>query len=342
MIFNVLILACHDIAVAFRNKSIFVLVFVPLLVGLAFRVTEDQVGGRHPSHIALIYGESYPEEMISSLPAMRKIMKVDWIDSADIAPSKLRDKTFDGVLLTNNTVPPRVELLVHRKHAVTTVTIIENIAAIQRGREGQSPNWIAGVTAIRKETRLAETIPTWVLMNLLLVGLLMIPAQVAGEKEGKQLLGILMTPAHEAEWLGAKLIMGVSLSLFSVFLLHIFCQQNVANLFSYLVFLSVGSLYFSSIGILLGSLCETQASARALGICFYIPHLLPPALADFSQKMAAIASFIPSIQFYLPIKSILIDDSQAMLFLPESLYLTAGATIALISSMILIRRRWLM
>ena len=131
-------------------------------------------------------------------------------------------------------------------------------------------------------------------MLVLLVSFIIMPAQVAEEKEKKLLLALLQTPMREIEWLIAKLLLGMILIVIAVLSLHLMGKFNLENALSYAAFMAVGSFCFSSYGIFLGFLCRNQASARTLGVIFYLPHLLPSALSDFSQKLTAIAPFLPS------------------------------------------------
>jgi ABC-2 type transport system permease protein len=111
---------------------------------------------------------------------------------------------------------------------------------------------------------------------------------------------------------------------------------------SYVVFLLAGGFCFSSFGILVGFLCRTQASARTLGVVFYLPHLLPSALADFSEKLNSVAPLLPSYQLYLPIKSILLEGGGLADFPLQLLALFGTGLLASFLSYRLMKRRWLM
>ena len=179
-------------------------------------------------------------------------------------------------------------------------------------------------------------------MLVLLVGFIILPAHIAEEKEKKLLLALLQTPVQEAQWLIAKMILGMVLIASAVVFLHLLGSFRPGNPFGYITLVAVGSYCFSAYGILLGFLCRTQASARTLGVIFYLPHILPSALSDYSQKMNAIAPFLPSYQFYEPLRSILLEDSRAASMLFESLYLFFVGSLLLCSSYFLMKRRWLM
>ncbi|MBW2511887.1 MAG: hypothetical protein JRE01_07675, partial [Deltaproteobacteria bacterium] len=106
--------------------------------------------------------------------------------------------------------------------------------------------------------------------------------------------------------------------------------------------IAVGSFCFSAYGAFLGFLCRNQASARTLGVVFYLPHLLPSALSDFSQQMTAVAPMLPSYQFYEPIRSILLEEGRVSNMSFEWIYLLIVGSLAFYLSYLLMKKRWLM
>jgi ABC-2 type transport system permease protein len=94
-------------------------------------------------------------------------------------------------------------------------------------------------------------LPTWILVLVLMVGFIVIPAQVAEEKERKLLLGLLQTPIREVEWLLAKVCFGTIAILIAALLLHLLTKFDFdlgAGL-GYLLFLLAGGFCFSAFGI---------------------------------------------------------------------------------------------
>jgi ABC-2 type transport system permease protein len=147
---------------------------------------------------------------------------------------------------------------------------------------------------------------------------------------------------REIEWLIAKLLLGMILIIMAVLVLHLLSQFDFENVLSYSAFIGAGSFCFSSYGIFLGFLCRNQASARTLGVIFYLPHLLPSALSDFSQKLTAIAPFLPSYKFYEPVKSILLEEGRISNLSPEWVYLLLVGLLTFFLAYLLMKKRWLM
>jgi ABC-2 type transport system permease protein len=132
------------------------------------------------------------------------------------------------------------------------------------------------------------------------------------------------------------------LSIVAILFLHLIGSFDVANLFGYGAFIAAGSFCFSAYGVFLGFLCRSQASARTLGVVFYLPHILPSALSDFSQQMTAVAPLLPSYQFYEPIRALLLEDGRIANMSFEWIYLFLVGSFTFYLSYLLMKKRWLM
>jgi ABC-2 type transport system permease protein len=77
-------------------------------------------------------------------------------------------------------------------------------------------------------------------------------------------------------------------------------------------------------------------------VLFYLPHLLPSALADFSEKLNSVAPLLPSFQFYRPIKSILLEAGSLPDFPLQLLALFGVGLLTSFLSYQLMKKRWLM
>lgn len=284
----------------------------------------------------------YSPVIIKSLQAADKLFVISWLSTEDEGRARLKEKKIDGFLLKSEKEPHSIDLLVLEKASFQTIAIVEGFSALQIAVEGKSKNWLSDIKPLRDSGIQKQTLPTWILMLVLLVGFIVMPAQVAEEKEKKLLLGLLQAPVREFEWLLAKLFLGMILIHLAVIFLHFLGKFEIENSLSYFAFIGIGSFCFSSFGIFLGFLCRNQASARTLGVLFYLPLLLPSALSDFSQKLNAFAPLLPSYQFYGPIKAILLEGGSISSFSLEWIYLCLVGVITSVFSYLLLKRRWLM
>ena len=339
---NIAVLAFNDLAVALKNKTFYLILFIPLFVFLSLSLLDQNDGGARKIKIAFIKNYAYAHDVTHRIRAAGKSVDLMWVKNEEEGRRFLKEHKIDGVLLGNEKKGEGLSLLVLKKESLHTLAIVQFFSALQKTSEENRKGWITNIETIEKGGIQRQTLPTWILMLVLLVGFIILPAHIAEEKEKKLLLALLQAPVQEAQWLIAKMILGMVLIASAVIFLHLLGDFRLGNPFGYITVVAAGSYCFTAYGILLGFLCRTQASARTLGVIFYLPHLLPSALSDYSQKMTAIAPFLPSYQFYEPLRSILLEDSRTASMLFESLYLFFVGSLLFCLSYLLMKRRWLM
>ncbi len=342
MIKNILLLVINDLAIAFKNKTFFLVLFIPLFVFISLNLIDGSGAEAGKVKIGMLQDESYAPQIKRSVRAAENIMDTTWVKDDAEGIRLLKDHKIDGFLTKNEQAPGSLELLVLKKESLHTIAIVQSFAALQKVAEGNRTDWISDIKALHKGGIQQQTFPTWILMLVLLVGFIILPAQVAEEKEKKLLIGLLQTPIHEVQWLIAKLILGMILIFSALLLLHLLSNFEPPHIFDYIGFIFVGSFCFSAYGIFLGFLCRNQATARTLGVIFYLPHLLPSAMADVSQKLTAVAPFLPSFQLYEPLQSILFEDGRLANMTFDWIYLFLLGSLMFYLSYWLMKKRWLM
>jgi ABC-2 type transport system permease protein len=342
MMRNILALVSNDLAIALKNKTIYLILFIPFFVFITLKFTDQANVSIGQIKIGFIQDYAYAPQIMRSVETAKKIIVVTWVQNEEEGKRLLKEKKIDGVLLGKDNEPDSLTLLVLKRESLHTLAIVESFSALQKAAEGNSENWITDIETLYAGGIQKQTLPTWILMIVLLIGFIILPAQVAEEKEKKLLLALLQTPIREVQWLIAKVIMGMVLTIIAILFLHLLGSFGVENLFDYIAFIVVGGFCFSAYGIFLGFLCRNQASARTLGVVFYLPHLLPSALSDFSQQLTAVAPLLPSYQFYEPLKSILLEDGRIANMSFEWGYLFLVGSFTLFLSYLLMKRRWLM
>lgn len=342
MIRNIITLTLNDLAIAFKNKTIYLILFIPFFVFFSLKLVDGEDTDFKKINIGIIQKEMYPPVILQTIQSTEKVFTVSHVSDEGEGKKWLKEKKIDGLLLRSEQEGNSLVLVVLKKESLVTLAIVESLAALQKAAEGNSINWISDIKTLHEGGIQKLTLPTWILMMVLLVSFIIMPAQVAEEKEKKLLLALLQTPMREIEWLVAKLFLGMILILLAVLFLHMLGQFDFGNIFSYFAFIAVGSFCFSAYGIFLGFLCRNQASARTLGVIFYLPHLLPSALSDFSQKLTVVAPFLPSYQFYEPIKSILLEGGGMSNLSLQWIYLLSVGVLTFSLAYLLMKKRWLM
>jgi len=344
MIRNVAILTFNDLAIAFKNKTLYLILFIPLFVFVSLKLVDGNEPNVQKIKIGLLEKGNYFPAMIQSLQSADRVFAVSWHPNEEEGKRWLKERNGDGILVPSGNETEGCALIVLAKASFQTVAIVESVSELQRALEGKSKNWISEVRSLQESGLQRQMLPTWILMLVLLVGFIILPAQVAEEKEKKLLLGLLQTPIREVEWLLAKVCLGMILIGVATLFLHLLMKFDFALVggLNYLAFLMAGGFCFSAFGIFVGFLCRTQASARTLGVLFYLPHLLPSALSDFSQELNSVAPLLPSYQFYRPIKSILLEGAGVSDFPLELISLFGVGLFTSFLSYRLMKKRWLM
>jgi len=342
MIRNIITLTLNDLAIAFKNKTIFLILFIPFFVFLSLKLVDMTDADFKKINIGLIQEEPYAPVILHAIQSADRIFNVSRVSTEEEGRRWLKEKKIDGLLLRSGKGLNSVVLVVLKKESQLTLTIVESFSALQKAVEGAGITWISDIKPLQEAGIQRQTLPTWILMLVLLVSFIIMPAQVAEEKEKNLLLALLQTPMREIEWLLAKLFLGMILILIAVLFLHLLGKFDFGNGLSYVAFIGVGSFCFCSFGIFLGFLCRNQASARTLGVIFYLPLLLPSALSDFSKKLTVVAPFVPSYQFYEPIKSILLEQGSISNLSLEWIYLIIFGLLTFFFAYLLMKRRWLM
>ena len=342
MLKNILILTRHDIITSLKNKTIYLALFIPIFVVLSFSLIDNKNTESVKILLGLVEKYHYQPDIIRSIEQNKKIITVIWVSNEEDGLLQLKEHKIDGMLAGNKQDSTKLTLSVLQKESIKSLTVIQTFSALQKASQDTRENWITDIRSLHEGGMQRQMLPTWILMLVLLVGFIILPAQVAEEKEKKTLLAFLQTPIYEYQWLIAKLLLGMALILTAMLLLHLLGQPLPLHVFDYIAFVTLGSFCFSSFGILLGLLCSNQASARTLGVIFYIPQLLPSALADVSQKLTVIAPVLPSNQLFKPLQIILLEDGRITDMPLEAIYLLVLGSLALYFSIFLMKKRWLM
>jgi ABC-2 type transport system permease protein len=344
MIRNVVILTFNDLAIAFKNKTLYLILFVPLFVFVSLELVDGNEPNVRKMRIGVLEKGSYPAGMVQTLQSADQAFALSWLPNEEAGKQWLKDRNGDGILVPSGKAAQGCALIVLERTSFQTLAIVESVSELQRALEGKSKSWIAEVLSLQEGVFQRQMLPTWILMLVLLVGFIVLPTQVAEEKEKKLLIGLLQTPIREVEWLLAKVCLGMILIAVAALFLHLLMAVDLdpGSRSSYVAFLMAGGFCFSSFGIFVGFLCRTQASARTLGVLFYLPHLLPSALADFSEKLNSVAPLLPSFQFYRPIKSILLEAGSLPDFPLQLLALFGVGLLTSFLSYQLMKKRWLM
>jgi ABC-2 type transport system permease protein len=98
MMSNVFILACNDLAIAFKNKTFLLILFIPLFVFVTLNLV-DQTGVAAPViKIGLVRQQALDPAITESIAAADTLVEITLIDDLEEGARLLKERTLDGVL----------------------------------------------------------------------------------------------------------------------------------------------------------------------------------------------------------------------------------------------------
>src|SRR4030065_943616 len=228
MMRNIFTLTLNDLAIAFKNKTIYLILFIPFFVFFSLKLVDSEDADFKKMNIGLIQKERYALVILHTIQSADRVFTVSRVSNEEEGKRWLKEKKIDGLLLRPEKEQNSIVLVVLKKESLLTLSIVESFSALQKAAEGNSINWISDIKPLQEGGIQKQTLPTWILMLVLLVSFIIMPAQVAEEKEKKLLLALFQTPMREIEWLIDKLLLGMILILIAVLSLHLLGKLNIA------------------------------------------------------------------------------------------------------------------
>lgn len=129
---NLLVLTLNDLAIAFKNKTIYLILFIPLFVFMVLNFIDRADVDPGPTRMGLIKHHGYAPEILQSLRAAENLLELSWVENEQDGREVLKAKTIDGLLLVSPREPDSLTLLVLKKESFQTLAIVERLAALQK------------------------------------------------------------------------------------------------------------------------------------------------------------------------------------------------------------------
>ena len=146
-----------------------------------------------------------------------------------------------------------------------------------------------------------------------------------------------LTPLTKAEWLSAKIIWYIILTMISAVIMISFGTEvfhaHTPLTFGILPFLILGPLFFVSLGMLAGSVARTPESAAVIGNLITFPMMF------LAGTFFPVSSFSPPLQTFahvLPLYYVIDGMNQVILFSNTSRAFTDGVVILLGSAVVFV------
>mgnify|MGYP001820412547 FL=1 len=98
MIRNILILTFNDLAISFKNKTLYLILFIPLFVFVSLNFVDADEANARKIKIGLVEKVSYPPAMIQGLQSANAVFVVSWHSNEAAGKQRLKDRNGDVIL----------------------------------------------------------------------------------------------------------------------------------------------------------------------------------------------------------------------------------------------------
>ena len=99
MMKNIITLTLNDLAIAFKNKTIFLIIFIPLFVFFSLKLVDKAATDVKKINIGLIQAETYAPVILQSIKAADKVFSISHVSDEEEGKRWLKEKRIDGLLL---------------------------------------------------------------------------------------------------------------------------------------------------------------------------------------------------------------------------------------------------
>lgn len=184
------------------------------------------------------------------------------------------------------------------------------------------------------------SIPLWVMMTAVLIGILILPITLAAEKEKKTLDAILVSPTSENDIVFGKLLFGLSLTLGMSLIVLYLNHGFTGNVAATLAFTVLGASAFTGLGLLVASFMNNYYSATTIPSIVALPLFMAPMLGLMSDQFAAISKLSPSTHMYQGISDAINGTgTQSDLIIGLAVLLLSNLAIFAVTGYVLKKRR---
>jgi len=298
-----------DLRSSISDKTILLIIVIPLLVSIAIPLLMMQVGSMNAS--VAVYDEGNNSEFIAymesldfynvttvnSMEMLNETIVNGDASSAIIIPANFSDDLEKGIrpsmdIWINPTKTDSVIFSSTYKEVLMNYTKQQFPVNISLSIIGTAES---GGASLVSSTGL---IPMVILLTTVLLGVSILPYTLTTEKEKKTLDAILVSPASEKDVIYGKMLFGRALTM-AVSLLVLAINNGFAgNPVATVLFTLLGSTAFVGIGLLIGSYSNTYTTASVISSIVMLPMILIPSFAALSDSVAMIAKVLPSTYMY--------------------------------------------
>ena len=120
---NILVLSLNDLAIALKNKTLLLVLFIPLFVFISLNLVDGTDAQTAKIKIGLLESGAYPAQITQSIKAAEQSIEVTWLENKAQGLQLLKEHKINGVVTNNDADSGGLELLVLKKESVHTIGI---------------------------------------------------------------------------------------------------------------------------------------------------------------------------------------------------------------------------
>jgi ABC-2 type transport system permease protein len=287
-----------DLIYSTKNKNILLILLIPIFLSIlstsTFSMTENikvpiavyDEGSSEDFVNHLKHIDSYEVIVTGSIGKAKELLYKEEVAAAVIIPEGFSAALKRGLV-------PSLNIIVNPYDTKSTLFLRMYKDAIM-DFAGQKYPVSVSLNTFPAGLQSRLNIPTWVMFAIIFVGMMVLPNTLTTEKEKKTLDAILVSPASEKDIIYGKSFFGLFLTIL-ISLVMIFINGGfTGNFLLFLLFIILGSTFFTGLGLLIASYTENYSSASLLSTIFMIPFLLLPLLANLSPEIRYFSHFVPS------------------------------------------------
>lgn len=181
-------------------------------------------------------------------------------------------------------------------------------------------------------------LPTWILFTVI-GGYMVVSSSIMEEKEKKTLNAILVSPCRLPEILTGKGFLGVFLAMSGSIMILALNGGFTGNILMTLLFIFLGSVSFSLLGVLAGLVSPSQTTNSTFNSLLFLVMFMPVSLAPVSAIMRTAARLLPGYYIQNGVSDSMFAGADVSEFTVHIGYLTVFIIILFIANLVILRRK---
>lgn len=95
---NTLVLTLNDLAIAFKNKTLLLVLFIPLFVFISLNLVDGNDTEASTIKLGLLQDHAYTPEIARSIEAAKHSIEVTWLEDKDQGLRLLKEYKINGIV----------------------------------------------------------------------------------------------------------------------------------------------------------------------------------------------------------------------------------------------------